>query len=131
MTLNPHHLLLTPGGSSGGEGASIGFKCAVLGIGTDIGGSVRCPAAFNNVYGLRTTALRNSTLGNYGVQGGQESIRGIVGPLGQSIDDLWLFEKTALDQGPWEIDTAMVPVPWRGELTMPKDITVGIMFDDG
>lgn len=131
MTLNPHHLLLTPGGSSGGEGASIGFKCAVLGIGTDIGGSVRCPAAFNNVYGLRTTALRNPTLGNYGVQGGQESIRGIVGPLGQSIDDLWLFEKTALDQEPWEIDTAMVPVPWRGELTMPKDITVGIMFDDG
>lgn len=100
-------------------------------MGTDIGGSVRCPAAFNNCYGLRTTALRNPTLGLYGVLGGQESIRGIVGPLGQSIDDLWLFEKATLDQEPWEIDTTAVPVPWTGELTTPKDITVAIMFDDG
>lgn len=92
---------------------------------------MRCPAAFNNCYGLRTTALRNPTLGNFGVLGGQESIRGIVGPLGQSIDDLWLFEKSVLDQEPWEVDTSAVPIPWRGELNAPKDITVGIMFDDG
>lgn len=130
-TLNPHHLLLTPGGSSGGEGASIGFKCAVLGIGTDIGGSVRAPAGFNNCYGLRPTALRNPTLGNFGVTAGQESIRGIVGPLGQSIDDLWQFQKAIIDQEPYDLDTSLAPIPWRGELDTPKSITVGILLDDG
>lgn len=131
MTLNPYNLKLTPGGSSGGEGASIGFRCAVLGIGTDIGGSIRCPAAFNNCYGLRPTAQRNPCFGNMGVTGGQESIRGVVGPFGQSLDDLWLFQKAVLDQEPWDIDTSTVAIPWRGELMAPKDITVGIMFGDG
>ncbi|GAB7352691.1 hypothetical protein MBLNU459_g3052t2 [Dothideomycetes sp. NU459] len=130
-TLNPHHLLLSPGGSSGGEGASIGFKCAVLGVGTDIGGSVRAPAAFNNCYGLRPTALRNPTLGNFGVLAGQESIRGIAGPLGQSIDDLWHFQKAVIDQEPHDVDTSLAPLPWRGCLETSNDITVGIMFDDG
>ncbi|KAK6002561.1 hypothetical protein QM012_001311 [Aureobasidium pullulans] len=130
-TLNPYHLKLSPGGSSGGEGASMGFKCAVLGVGTDIGGSIRAPAAFNNSYGLRPTTLRNSCLGLHGVLGGQESIKGVIGPLGQSIDDLWLFQKALLDLNPHDIDTALAPVPWRGELETPKDVTVGIMLTDG
>lgn len=130
-TLNPYHLALSPGGSSGGEGASMGFKCAVLGIGTDIGGSIRAPAAFNNSYGLRPTALRNPNIGLHGVLGGQESIRGVIGPLGQSIEDLWLFQKSVIDQDPSDIDTSLAPVPWKGELDTPKDITVGIMMSDG
>lgn len=43
-TLNAFNRELTSGGSSGGEGALIGFRGSVMGIGTDIGGSVRCPA---------------------------------------------------------------------------------------
>ncbi|THV64885.1 fatty-acid amide hydrolase [Aureobasidium pullulans] len=130
-TLNPYHLKLSPGGSSGGEGASMGFKCAVLGVGTDIGGSIRAPAAFNNSYGLRPTTLRNPTLGLHGVLGGQESIKGVIGPLGQSIDDLWLFQKALVDQNPHDIDTTLAPLPWKGELDTPKNITVGIMMTDG
>ncbi|KAH0337040.1 fatty-acid amide hydrolase, partial [Aureobasidium melanogenum] len=130
-TLNPYNLKLSPGGSSGGEGASMGFKCAVLGVGTDIGGSIRAPAAFNNSYGLRPTTLRNSGLGLHGVLGGQESIKGVIGPLGQSIDDLWLFQKALIDLNPHDIDTTLAPVPWRGELETPKNITVGIMMTDG
>ncbi|KAG9724800.1 fatty-acid amide hydrolase, partial [Aureobasidium melanogenum] len=97
----------------------------------DIGGSIRAPAAFNNSYGLRPTTLRNSGLGLHGVLGGQESIKGVIGPLGQSIDDLWLFQKALIDLNPHDIDTTLAPVPWRGELEVPKDITVGIMMTDG
>jgi amidase len=45
VTTNPYNTTLTSGGSSGGEGALVGFKGSCLGIGTDIGGSIRSPAA--------------------------------------------------------------------------------------
>jgi Asp-tRNA(Asn)/Glu-tRNA(Gln) amidotransferase A subunit family amidase len=47
VTANPFNTTLTCGGSSGGEGALIGFRGSCLGIGTDIGGSIRSPAANN------------------------------------------------------------------------------------
>ncbi|GAB1738482.1 hypothetical protein NU219Hw_g3288t1 [Hortaea werneckii] len=129
-TLNPYNLRLTPGGSSGGEGASIGFRASVMGVGTDIGGSIRVPAAFNHCYGLRPTTLRNSNLGLYGINAGQESIRGVAGPLGQSLNDLELFQKALLGQQPWDIDTTLIPVPWR-DVKLPTNFTVGVMMDDG
>jgi amidase len=47
VTTNPFNTTLTAGGSSGGEGALVGFRGSCLGIGTDIGGSIRSPAANN------------------------------------------------------------------------------------
>lgn len=47
VTVNPFNTTLTSGGSSGGEGALVGFRGSCLGIGTDIGGSIRSPAANN------------------------------------------------------------------------------------
>ncbi|TKW57723.1 putative amidase [Colletotrichum tanaceti] len=129
-TRNPHNLLCSPGGSSGGEGVSVGARCSVIGVGSDIGGSIRVPAAFNGCYGLRPTALRVPSLGNVGITSGQESIRGVVGPLGQSVDDLGLFMSTMLGAEPWDIETALVPVPWR-EVGIGNDITIGVMLDDG
>jgi amidase len=49
VTTNPYNTTLTPGGSSGGEGALLGFRGSCLGIGTDIGGSIRSPAANNGM----------------------------------------------------------------------------------
>ncbi|KAJ5143015.1 uncharacterized protein N7515_001802 [Penicillium bovifimosum] len=130
-TLNPHNRTLTPGGSSGGEGASMGFRCAPLGIGSDIGGSIRCPAAFCGAYGFRPTTLRNPSSGLKVAASGQETIRGVVGPLSSSsIEDLALFQKAVLDQEPWEIETSLVPVPWKS-VTPTRDMVVGIMWDDG
>lgn len=57
-TTNPFNRTLTSGGSSGGEGALLGMRGSCLGIGTDIGGSVRSPAANCGLYSLRTTAKR-------------------------------------------------------------------------
>lgn len=55
-TLNPYHRGLSAGGSSGGESALIAMRGSPLGIGTDIGGSVRIPAAFCALYGLRPSS---------------------------------------------------------------------------
>ena len=51
-TRNPLHKDLSPGGSSGGESALIAAYASPLGVGTDIGGSIRIPSAFCNLYGL-------------------------------------------------------------------------------
>lgn len=53
QTWNPKNRNLSCGGSSGGEGALIALRGSPVGFGTDIGGSIRIPAAFNGLYGLR------------------------------------------------------------------------------
>ncbi|RDW87968.1 hypothetical protein BP5796_03662 [Coleophoma crateriformis] len=131
ITLNPHNLALSPGGSSGGEGAALAFKCTALGVGTDMGGSIRLPAAFNGVYGLRTTAGRVSGIGIKAAGLGQESMHGVLGPLAHSIDDIDLFMKSILDQKPWVVDPSLVPVPWRPVDAVPSKITVAMLADDG
>ena len=60
LAKNPHDSLRTCGGSSGGDGGLIASNCVPLSIGTDIGGSIRCPSAFNGVYGIKPTPLRIS-----------------------------------------------------------------------
>ena len=59
----------SPGGSSGGEGGLIASHGSPLGIGTDIGGSIRIPAAFNGCYGFKPSPLRCSILGMHGMDG--------------------------------------------------------------
>ncbi|KAF4903706.1 putative amidase [Colletotrichum fructicola] len=131
-TVNPYNRNLTSGGSSGGEGASLGLRCAVMGIGTDIGGSVRVPAAFCGSYGIRTTAMRNPYKGVCIPGLGQESIRCVLSPLANSIADLDLFQKVIIDQEPWEEETQLVPLPWkRREPYKTGDFTIGVIWDDG
>lgn len=130
-TVNPHNRKLSPGGSSGGEGASMGFKCAPLGIGTDIGGSIRAPAAFNGAYGFRPTATRMPYEGVILAGDGQESIKCVIGPLASSsVEDLELLMKSVLDQEPWDRETSLVAMPWR-DVPKKKDFTVGVLWDDG
>ncbi|KAF4776197.1 hypothetical protein HER10_EVM0004269 [Colletotrichum scovillei] len=131
-TVNPYNRNLTSGGSSGGEGACLGLRGSVLGLGTDIGGSVRGPAAFCGCYGLRTTALRNPYKGICLPGLGQESIKCILGPLANSISDIQLFEDVVLNQEPWDEETSLVPLPWKKmEPYQPGQFTVGVIWDDG
>ncbi|KAJ5326497.1 hypothetical protein MYU51_009987 [Penicillium brevicompactum] len=130
-TVNPYNRTLTPGGSSGGEGASMGFRCAPLGIGTDIGGSIRCPAAFCGAYGFRPSSMRNPCTGLKVASSGQETIHGVVGPMSScSIEDLELFQRAVLEQEPWDVETSLMPVPWRN-VAPTREMTVAIMWDDG
>lgn len=55
---NPWNKTRTTGGSSGGEGGLIGSRCSLVGVGSDVGGSIRIPSEFNGVYGLKPSSHR-------------------------------------------------------------------------
>lgn len=132
-TRNPYNSLLTPGGSSGGEGACVAARGSALGVGTDIGGSIRAPAAFSGCYGLRPTSRRISCLGGVSSGKGQESVVAVAGPLANSVEDIELFMKSYINEGhPWNDDPWCIPVTWRDVPKQnPKSVTVAIMYDDG
>lgn len=96
LTTNPYNRTLTPGGSSGGEGALIAMRGSVLGVGTDMGGSIRVPAAFSGIYGLKGSIARNPHGGLAGNYGGMENIVGVVGPMATCVKDIRLFQEVCL-----------------------------------
>ena len=114
-TWNPKNRNLTCGGSSGGEGALIGLRGSPLGFGTDIGGSIRIPAAFNGLFGLRPSTTRLPYEGMANSMDGQNSVLSVVGPLATSIGGLRLATKALLSQQPWLHDPLVNELPWRDE----------------
>lgn len=130
LTTNPFNRNLTSGGSTGGEGSLLGLKGSVMGIGTDIGGSVRSPAANNGLYALRPTTFRVPKQGLKGLQMGRESIISVTGPLTRAREDINLFMKTILDTEPWIREPSLIPIPWRLITLNSSDLTVAIMWDD-
>ncbi|KAL8831872.1 MAG: hypothetical protein Q9191_000624 [Dirinaria sp. TL-2023a] len=123
-------------GSSGGEGALIGLRGSCLGIGSDIGGSIRVPAAHNGLYGLRPTSLRLPLLGGWAPNIGVDYIAASIGPLSTSLEGLELFMKTALAAKPWLADSSLVAMPWNDDAWnfRAKDglpgLKIGVMWDD-
>ncbi|KAJ5977145.1 hypothetical protein N7501_000487 [Penicillium viridicatum] len=134
-TLNPRNTTLTAGGSSGGEGALVAFRGSILGVGTDIAGSIRIPALCCGVYGFKPTIDRIPFGGQ--VSGAVKGIPGLVpaaGPLAHSIADLKLLMSSVVADGQaWKYDSAAVGVPWR---TIPPSIkaneslTIGVLAED-
>ena len=84
QTRNPYDLDRTPGGSSGGTGAAIAANFAAAGMGSDTCGSIRIPAANNNLVGLRGTQGLSSRTGIVPLSSSQD----IGGPLARSVADL-------------------------------------------
>ena len=115
-TWNPKNRNLCSGGSSGGEGALIGLKGSPAGFGTDIGGSIRIPAAFNGLYSIRPSAGRLPYEGMANSMDGQNSILSVVGPLATTIGGVRLLVKAILSQSPWLHDPLVVDMPWRDEV---------------
>ncbi|ORY10927.1 amidase signature domain-containing protein [Clohesyomyces aquaticus] len=114
-TWNPKNRNLASGGSSGGEGALIGLRGAPVGFGTDIGGSIRIPAAFNGLYGIRPSTGRMPYEGMANSMDGQNTILSVVGPLATSVPSLRLVMKALLAQKPWLHDPLVHEIPWRHE----------------
>lgn len=114
-TWNPKNRHLTSGGSSGGEGALISLRGSPLGFGTDIGGSIRIPAAFNGLYGIRPSAGRMPYEGIANSIDGQNTVMSVVGPLAHSAGGLRLAMKSILSQQPWLHDPLVLEIPWRDE----------------
>lgn len=89
-TNNPWNLERTCGGSSGGEGAIIAAGGSPLGLGTDIGGSLRYPAAYCGIASLKPTAGRTPDAGRYSSPIGQRAIVSQVGVLARRVADVAL-----------------------------------------
>ncbi|GAB7332275.1 hypothetical protein MBLNU13_g04115t2 [Cladosporium sp. NU13] len=134
VTVNPYNTNLTSGGSSGGEGALLGMRGSCLGIGTDIGGSIRSPAANQGLFGLKPTSYRLPLDGFAATMFGQEQIVPVIGPLSTSLEGIKIFMKTLIDQKPWLYEPSLVPMPWRESNkqtpTTTKPLRIGILLDD-
>jgi len=90
-TANPHDLQRSAGGSSGGEAAAIAAFCSAGGVGSDGGGSVRIPAAFCGIVGLKPTPGRISAAGHFPTISHPGGLLGVVGPMARTAQDVKLL----------------------------------------
>ncbi len=129
-TNNPWDLSRTAGGSSGGEAAAIASGCSAGGVGSDGGGSIRVPAHFCGICGLKPTPGRVPATGHYPQSVGPFALLGVVGPMARTVTDLKLMFEAV--QGPDVGDPAGAPVPvrWSSSAELKK-IRIGYFEDDG
>jgi fatty acid amide hydrolase len=122
-TLNPWNTLRTAGGSSCGEGALVGGGGSPFGVGSDVGGSVRVPSAFNGLCGLKPTAGRSTFSTDSGKtilnKAGDYGVLASAGPLTRSVTDLvdvcdvlWSSTRTR------RTNPAVAPVPFNHSLLL-------------
>ncbi len=129
-TNNPWDLSRTAGGSSGGEAAAIAAGLSAGGVGSDGGGSIRVPAHFCGICGLKPTPGRIPSTGHYPKSAGPFALIGVVGPMARTIEDVRaLFEAMAgADDG----DPCAAPVALsKIDDAALRAITVGFFEDDG
>ncbi|KXJ87152.1 acetamidase [Microdochium bolleyi] len=132
-TLNPFNINLSAGGSTGGEAALIAMKGSVLGVGTDIGGSIRGPSAFCGIYGFKPTSYTLPMDGFLAHSVPAElNILCSPGPMCRSLRDMDLFMGLILGDQPHLLDPRLVPIPWAGlQTTSGKVLKIGIVDNDG
>ena len=111
QTNNPYDVTRTCGGSSGGEAALIAACGSPLGLGSDAAGSVRLPAAFSGIAGIKPTSGRLPRTGHFPPAGGWLETLWQVGPMARRVEDL--IEAMRLLAGPDGIDPTVPDVPFR------------------
>lgn len=132
-TLNPRDRRVTAGGSSGGEGALIAMRGSVLGIGTDVGGSIRIPAMCNGLYGIKPGSNRVPYTGQTGTAKDGSSNIGLpasAGPLATSMRDCELLLRVVSDARPWERDPSLAFGVWEEQGEVQKRPLIGVMRTD-
>jgi amidase len=113
---NPYDLRRSPGGSSGGTGAAVAASFAAAGMGSDTCGSIRIPAAYQNLFGIRTTRGLASRSGVIPLSDTQD----VAGPLARSVADLAIMLDATAGEDPADAVTreasAHVPKSYAGAL---------------
>ncbi|KAI5938104.1 fatty-acid amide hydrolase 1 [Manis javanica] len=131
QTVNPWKSSKSPGGSSGGEGALIGAGGSPLGLGSDIGGSIRFPSAFCGICGLKPTGNRLSKSGLKGCVPGQVAVQLSVGPMARDVESLALCLRALLCEDMFRLDPTVPPLPFNEEVyTSSQPLRVGYYETD-
>ncbi|MBV9995916.1 MAG: amidase [Caulobacteraceae bacterium] len=109
-TVNPWDTSRTSAGSSGGSGAAVAAGMGPIAIGTDAGGSIRYPAAFNGVFGLMASSDLVPKLGNFEINAFGSPFSSI-GPLARSVRDAALALQAMAGHDPRDAMSSRRPVP--------------------
>ena len=121
VTTNPFDKNRSSGGSSGGDAVLVALKGTCLGLGTDIGGSLRFPAISCGVYTLKPTSSRISRSGPMPLQDFPR-VKNSWGPLAKNVDDIIVFFKEVLSVKP----SGTLPwIQWNEELFTHKSRKIG------
>src|SRR6266496_4575113 len=124
-TNNPWDLARTPGGSSGGEAAAIASGCSAGGVGSDGGGSIRVPAHFCGICGLKPTPGRIPASGHFPQSVGPFALLGVVGPMARTVGDLIILFDVL--HGPDASDALSSPVQvFETATSAPGKLRIGI-----
>ena len=126
-TRNPRDLSLTSGGSSGGDAAAVAAGMVPLGLGADYGGSIRVPASFCGIYGLRPSAGRIPAVAALEPFDGPPTLDLMcsTGPFARSVEDLQTTYRILA--GPDPRDPATVPVSLGDNASSGKQLRVAMM----
>ncbi|EXJ85683.1 hypothetical protein A1O1_06049 [Capronia coronata CBS 617.96] len=129
--LNPFNIYLSAGGSTGGEAALIAMKGSVMGVGTDIRGSVRGPSAFCGIYGFKPTSYVLPMKDFLGVFPAELNVLCSTGLMCRTMRDMELFTSTILGVKFYLEDPRIIPIPWTGLKTpVPKRLKIGVIAHD-
>lgn len=120
---NPHNVNASPGGSSSGEAALIAAYASPLGIGSDSGGSIRQPAGYCGIAGLKPTSGRVPLTGHFPQINPLGDPRTVIGPMSRSVTDLWLA--LSVMSGIDGVDSSVMPVALSSPMNLSiKDMRV-------
>ncbi|MCH4815085.1 MAG: Asp-tRNA(Asn)/Glu-tRNA(Gln) amidotransferase subunit GatA [Saccharolobus sp.] len=124
-TRNPWNLERTPGGSSGGSGAALAAGYVELALGSDTGGSIRAPAAYNATFGLKPSY---GTVSRFGLVAYANSLEQI-GPMARNAEDLALL--FSIIAGPDDKDATTIDLSLNFEFKEQnvKNVRIGILSD--
>lgn len=130
VTLNPWDITRVPGGSSGGDAVALSTHCVAFAMGSDVGGSVRFPAAYCGLYTIKTSINRLSGKGPV-PRAGHPQLLTAYGPLTRSVDDLVTICKVLISEKQHQIDPLIPPLPWRNELyESAAPLRIGLVRDN-